>query len=497
MKKDKKRILFVASEVAPLVKTGGLADVAQALPQALHDQGHDVRICMPCYRGVPPEHRGGHAGTVIVNLGGQARYGGIRSSCLPGSRLPLYLIEHEGYFDREHPYGRDREYADNCERFAFFCAAVLDAIPQLGWQPDVVHCNDWHTALLPVYLREGIHPSRVWRGMPTVFTIHNLGYQGRYGQEEFAATGLAPALFSPDGLEFEGGLNLMKGGIGFAHKVNTVSATYAREIQTPRFGQGLDGFLRTRRDDLSGIVNGIDPEVWNPQNDPHTAAAFSQGRMGGKTRCKEALRKALDLPAGGAPLFAMVTRLVWAKGMGLVLGAIEEVLPKGIQFAVLGTGDRQIEVALTKLAAQWPEQVSVRLTYDEALSHQFYAGADFFVMPSLFEPCGLSQLYSLRYGTAPIVRKTGGLADTVTDASPANLAKETATGIVFAQESPAALRRAFVRALHLYEDDKAFKRVRRTGMQEDHSWDRASRQYVDLYEMAAESAAQARALWTA
>jgi starch synthase len=484
------RILFLASEAAPLVKTGGLADVVNALPISLKQQGHDVRLAIPCYQSIAPEHRGEARFTCMARLGGQDRFGAVRESRLPKTDVPLYLVEHEGYFNRPKPYGDAfGEYADNLERFCFFSMAALDATRHLDWKPDVVHCHDWHAAPAVIYLKTLFENDAWWKGTPTVFTIHNLGYQGQYDASLFNITGIDPRYFHPDALEFHGGINLMKGGIAFADKINTVSATYAREIQTPALGQGLDGFLRTRRKDLTGIVNGIHYSQWDPAHDPHLAANYSaeeirKGDGAAKLQCKRALLEQLALPDCNRPLIAMVTRLVWDKGIDLAVDALDRILDDGAMLAILGSGDSHYELALEQAAARRPDDMSVVLGYNEPLAHQMYAGADFFLMPSQKEPCGLSQMYSLAYGTAPIVRRTGGLADTVEDATAANLAKGKATGIVFRPPTAHALQRAVERALRLYDRPEDLRSVQSTGMACDNSWDRASREYVALYRAA-------------
>jgi starch synthase len=348
----------------------------------------------------------------------------------------------------------------------------------------VVHCHDWHTAAIPVYLRTRLKDHPFWQGVPIVFTIHNLGYQGRYVSSLLPVTGMGWDLFNQNCLEYYGDVNLMKGGIAFATKINTVSRTYAREIQTPAYGQGLDGFLRTRCEDLSGIVNGIDYSEWNPAADPHIAAPFSPDDLSGKAACKEDLRARFSLARTDAPLFAMVSRLVWEKGIDLMVSAMDRILSKGAQLVVLGKGDPRIELAMEQAAARYPDQVSVVLGYDEALAHKIYAGADFFIMPSQTEPCGLSQMYSLKYGAIPVVRKTGGLADTVTDVTPATLLKNRATGIVFRLPTAEALGRALERAMRMYQEPDTLRSVQRAGMRNDLSWDRASREYADLYRKA-------------
>ncbi len=477
------KILIVAAEATPFIKTGGLADVAQALPGALHRQGHDVRLALPCYGSIPASLKGTQRGTLFVNLDGTTQYGAWRETRLPDVDVPVYLIENDHYFWRDHPYSvNGYEYVDNLDRFCFFSRGVLDAVAQTGWRPDVVHGNDWHTAPLITYLNTHLANHTFWRGMPTVYTIHNLGYQGCYPKNLLPRTGLGWDLFHPDCLEFYGELNLMKGAIAFATKINTVSRTYAREIQTPAYGLGLDGFLRTRKKDLTGIKNGIDYSLWNPQTDPHITANYSPDKLAGKQRCKRAVQDLADLPhRKDVPLFAIVTRLVWEKGIDLIVEAMDSFLRKGAQLVALGSGDPHLEVALETAGARWPDQVSVILGYDEPLAHSIYAGADFFIMPSRSEPCGLTQMYSLAYGAIPIVRRTGGLADTVTDLTPANLAKGLATGLVFRPATAEALTRATHRALRLYEDLKTLTAMRRAGMREDLSWERASAEYVALY----------------
>lgn len=477
------KILFIASEIAPLVKTGGLADVAQALPLALRKQGHDVRLAMPLYGSIPKDQRGGSICSCIANLDGDPHFGAMRQSVLPDSGIPLYLIEYDRYFDRGHPYGEDGgEYQDNLQRFCFFSFALLECIGQLDWEPDVIHCNDWHTAPVPVYLKTRFKDHAHLADKPCLFTIHNMGYQGDFAPGLMQRTGYPPELFSPNGVEFHGRLNLMKGGILFADKVNTVSSTYALEIQTPAYGHGLDGVLRTRKLDLSGITNGIDYTVWNPKTDPHIKEPYSPDDLAGKKTCKTALQERFGLPVSDAPLFGIVSRLVWQKGIDLIMNALPGFIKRDLQLIVLGSGEPGLEDAVRGAAQQYPEKVATYIGYNEALSHQVYAGIDFFLMPSRDEPCGLSQMYSLAYGAIPVVRKTGGLADTVEDATPVNIAKEEATGIVFRPPTAEAADRAIRRALGLYEDTEALKMVRKTAMSQDLSWARASREYVKLYQ---------------
>lgn len=477
------KILFVTSEMAPLISTGGLADVAGALPKALHARGHDVRVAMPCYRSLPEASRGDQYCLCEADMGKKTQYGALRQSHVPGTAVPLYLIEHEGYFGREKPYGAGAyEYDDNAERFCFFCQALLHAIPQTAWMPDLVHCHDWHTAAIPALLKSRYHLHPAWARVPTLFTIHNLAFQGRYGADKFPDTGLEPWLFTPQCLEYEGDMNLMKAAIAFSTKINTVSPRYAREIQTLEYGAGLDGILRTRAADLSGILNGVDYDDWNPAADPHIAETYSKTDPAGKARCKTALQAAFGLPEKDVPVFGVVSRLYWQKGIDLIVDALDRLLAEDLQLVVLGTGDPAMEQGLVAAMQRYPEKVAVKLGFNVPLSHQIQAGSDFFLMPSRYEPCGLSQLYSLAYGTIPIVRRTGGLADSVKDLNPVHQKHGTATGIVFVPLTPASLLKSVQRALTLYADPKAMAAVRKAGMNQDFSWNRSCAAYEALYQ---------------
>jgi len=476
------RILFAVSEMAPLVVTGGLADVAGALPKALHAAGHDVRVVMPCYRSIPVEHMGVSIGTCIGHLGGKDAYGLLRESKVPGTEIPLYLIEHEGYFGREHPYQAGAyEFLDNPERFAFFCAALLDAIPQTGWKPDILHAHDWHTATLPAYLKARYANHPTWGHTKSVLTIHNLAYQGRYGKEQFGVTGLPWDMFHMDGFEHQGDVSLLKGGIAYADRLTTVSPRYAAEIQTIDYGCGLDGLLRRRRDALHGILNGADYTVWHPDVDKHLSEKYSLAAPAGKARCRKELLAELGLADKGQPVLAMVSRLAWQKGIDLAVGALPAIIAQGFSVVVLGSGEPALEHRLNELAGAYPADLRVLTRFDVGLSHRIEAGADFFLMPSRYEPCGLSQIYSLAYGTIPIVRATGGLCDTVRGlrAGGDNLAD--ATGFRFVPQTVQAIERAAAEARALYAEPKALAQVRDNGMREDFSWSRSSEAYVALY----------------
>jgi starch synthase len=472
------RVLFCASEVVPLAKTGGLADVAGALPAALAARGVDVRLAMPRYRGISIEQA--HLGPVEVRTGDQMLAGTVGEARLPGGPLPVWLVDQPALFDRPGLYGEGgADYEDNLVRFAFFSRAVLQHLRVQAWRPDVIHCNDWQTALIPAILAaEGSGPA-------TVFTIHNLAYQGLFPAAQFPRTGLPRAMFTMQGLEFWGQVNLLKGGLYHADVLSTVSETYAGEIQTEEFGAGLDGVLRDRADDLFGILNGVDYAVWDPTVDTLIPARYSADDLGGKAVCKQHLQQALHLPIEpGTPLIGMVTRLADQKGLDLVAEVINDLLDLGVQFALLGTGDPRYHALFEDLMARRPAQVAGRLGFDNTLAHLIEAGADLFLMPSRYEPSGLNQLYSLRYGTVPVVRRTGGLADSIVDATPRALEEGVANGFVFEAYTPAALWEALRRALDAYRAPAVWRRVQQHGMRADFSWNRSAGRYLELYERA-------------
>ncbi|HOZ48264.1 MAG TPA: glycogen synthase GlgA [Candidatus Hydrogenedentes bacterium] len=479
------KILYMTSELAPLVSTGGLGDVANALPRALHALGHDVRVAIPCYDAIPPEYRGDEYCMCVIDLGGQPVHGAMRVGCVPETEIPLYLIEHHEFFSRGAPYGFGAyEFEDNAARFCFFSLAVLDGVPQTGWKPDLVHVHDWHTSAVPAYLKTRPLRDPTWRDLPSLLTIHNLNYQGRYPASRLPQTGLPPELFTEDCLEFYGDLNLMKAGIAFASKVNTVSPTYAEEIQTQEFGAGLEGFLRTRTRDVTGILNGVDYSLWHPERDPFTPVPFSVSNMAGKQTCKAALQAKVGLPVRDVPVFGMVTRISWQKGTDLVVECLDHLLGHDIQLVVLGVGDPFYEQTFRDAVARHPGKLTAIIRFDVALSHLITAGSDFFLMPSRYEPCGLSQMYSLAYGTVPICHRTGGLADSIRSLSTDDTEHGRGTGILFAPFGVAAFLDAVGQAIALYQDRKALTAVRRAGMSEDFSWTRAAEAYESLFRAA-------------
>lgn len=476
------RILFASSEAHPLIKTGGLADVCGSLPPALKRLRHDVRLILPAY----PAARAAAGKTTPVaeiHLPGWDAPVRILEGLLPKTRVTLYLVDSPLHFDRAgDPYRASdgRDWQDNPLRFGLFARAIVKlALDQAGldWKPQILHCNDWQTGLAPALLSQ--YPERP----ATVFTIHNLSYQGLFPAHILEDLILPPEFWNLHGLEFHGQLSFIKGGLVFADRLTTVSPTYAREIQTAQFGQGLDGLLNARARDLQGILNGADYRHWDPARDKLIPARYDADHLEGKAACKQALQEALGLePDPAIPLLGHVGRMVPQKGMDLILEACEPLLTSGqVQLAILGSGDRGLEARAQGLAARHAGRMGLRIGYDEALAHRIEAGADLFLMPSRFEPCGLNQIYSLRYGTIPVVRRTGGLADTVVDADALHLAEGTATGLVFDAPTAEALGEAIARGLALHAEPETWRGLMRRGMAMDFSWERSARAYQDLY----------------
>jgi starch synthase len=481
------QVIFVASEAVPFAKTGGLGDVLGALPRAIEREGHAAAIFLPGYRsalaaGVPQIPTGI---TVRVPIASQMVEGNLIASTLPGSGVKVYVIDQPRYFDRDGLYGTSGiDYDDNCERFVFFNRAVLEALDPLGLRPDIIHCNDWQTGLIPVYLKTlYLHHDAV-ASTGSLLTIHNLAYLGLFWQRDMALTGLDWRLFNWRQLEFHGRISLLKAGLVFADMFTAVSPSYAKEIQTPRFGSGLDGLLRDRQADLRGIVNGIDPEVWSPARAPQLACNYDAATVAaGKAACKAWLQRRAGLAQRPEiPLLAQIGRLVPQKGWDLLALVAEDLLERDIQLVVLGEGERKYHALLENLARRFPDKCWAHLAFSDELAHQIEAGADIFLMPSLFEPCGLNQLYSLAHGTIPIVRATGGLADTVVDTNQATLAAGTATGFVFAEADPHALLHTIDRALSYWSDRSTWRKLMATGMSADWSWQRSAREYVAIYD---------------
>ncbi|MDO9105330.1 MAG: glycogen synthase GlgA [Methylovulum sp.] len=474
-----KKILFVTSEAHPLIKTGGLADVSGSLPKALSELSQDIRLIMPNYRSVKTN---GHV-RFLCSLRIDNRDVNILETRMPDSQVIVWLVDYPEFFNYPgNPYTDElgNAWANNAERFALFCrvavACAMDRINQ-GWKADIVHCNDWQSGLVPALLSlEADRPA-------TVFTIHNMAYQGLFPPSHIMSLNLPGQLWHQDGLEFNNMLSFIKGGLVYADRITTVSPTYALEIQTPAFGYGLEGLLAYRREALVGIINGIDMDQWNPETDAYIAKRYGVASLTDKQANKEALQQQLTLPVNAElPVVALISRLVEQKGIDMVLDCLPEMMTMPMQFVLLGAGDKDYEQRLQNLARLYPDKMALTLGYDEALAHTITAAADIFLMPSRFEPCGLNQMYSQRYGTIPIVRKTGGLADTVIDATPQTIADNTATGIVFTEASSGALIEAIKRSMLLYSNRKIWNKMQIDAMQKDFSWQRSAEQYLDLYE---------------
>ena len=474
------RVLYVSSEAAPFAKTGGLGDVSGVLPRALRRRGIDVRVVMPLYAGIRWDALERLEGTLEVPMWwGRAR-AAVRLGRLPDGDVPVYFLEYNRYFDRPFLYGPPGDgYGDNIERFTFLSRGALELTKVIGFLPDVVHANDWQTALLPVYVNT-VEWAQPLHGTATIYTIHNLLHQGVSDGGALFVTGLGREHYHPGEFEHFGTLNLTKAALRHATLLSTVSPTYAREIQTAQAGCGLDGVLRERRADLFGILNGIDTEQWNPATDPHIADRFTAEHMDGKRTCKAALQAAAGFAVDPRiPLFAVIGRLTYQKGYDVLAHSMDRLLSWDLQMVLLGTGDRDGEEFFGALSARRPDKFKAWLTFDEALAHRIEAGADFFVMPSRFEPCGLNQMYSLRYGTLPVARATGGLVDTVRNYQEAT---GEGTGFLFGDLTPGALADTVGWALSTWFDRPAHvQAMRRRAMGEDFSWDRAAARYEQLY----------------
>lgn len=467
------KVLFASAEAYPLAKVGGLGDVAGSLPKALRALGHDVRLALPRYGIVAVQ--GEDLGPFHVAIGGADHVTRLLQSSV--GDVPVYLVDFPPLFDRPKVY----EYPDDGQRFAFFGRAVLDLLPAAGWWPDVVHLNDWHSALAAAYLKTSLAGDERYRRIRSVLTIHNLQHQGLFGRDVFEWTGLPAETWNPEGVEFYGQLNFLKAGIVYADRVNTVSPTYAREIQTTEHGYRLDGLLRSRAAKLSGILNGIDYGVWNPAKDEFIAQRYSKATVEKKAKNKAALQGEAGLPVDPkAPLLGIVTRVTEQKGFDVLIPVLPQIAKLGAQVVLLGTGERKYEEPLALISKAHREFVTF-LKYDEALAHRIYAGSDFFLMPSKFEPCGLGQMIGLRFGTVPIVRATGGLTDTVADVA---TDMKKGNGFVFHEYTPKTLLDAVVRAIDYRDQGRGWTTLQRRGMASDHSWRASAKEYVRLYETA-------------
>jgi len=471
------KILFVASEGLPFAKTGGLADVIEGLPKALAQIGHNVAVVLPCYRGI-------EAGKTLlpsltVPLGTTTRFPGIRGG-FARRGVRYYFVDDPEFFARDNFYGdRAGDYPDNAERFAEFARAAIE-VARLFFPAEVIHCHDWQAALLPVFLRTVYAADPAFAQVATVLTVHNLGYPGLFPRGTLERVGLPKELFDVDALEYYGKVNYLKGGMLFADYLTTVSRRYAQEIQTSEFGYGLEGVLRRRAGRVVGILNGVDYSAWDPRRDRLIAARYSPANLAGKLRCKKDLLAQMGLPEENLnrPLVGIVSRFVDQKGFDLIDEVAEEMLEEDLVLAALGTGLPKYEELFRRLAAQWPERVGVRIGYDDALAHRIEAGADIFLMPSHYEPCGLNQIYSMRYGTVPVVRATGGLDDTI---EPFDPAAGQGTGFKFSAYTGRAMLDSLRQALAVYRDRDAWRRLQQNGMAKDFSWKTSAEEYAKLY----------------
>ena len=477
------KVLFVASECAPFAKTGGLGDVVGALPKALARRGIDARVVLPLYAGFPWDPLERLEGALTVPIGGGRARGAVRMGRLPKSDVRIYFLEHHHYYDRPYIYGPPGDgYSDNLERFTFLSRGAIELCNAIGFVPDIVHANDWQAALVPVYI-DTVEWLRPLHAAATIYTIHNLAYQGVFDPGALFLTGLGSEHYHAREFEHFGTMNLTKAALYRSTLLTTVSPTYAREIQTAAQGFGLDGVLRERSHDLFGVLNGIDTEDWNPANDPFIAAPFSAGSLAGKAECKRALQAESGLPVrSDVPLYGLVGRLTRQKGIDVVAHILHGLLDLDLQIVLLGTGDRDFEGYFAHMAGLRRDRFAAFFGFDNQRAHRIEAGADFFLMPSRFEPCGLNQLYSLRYGTLPIVRATGGLADTVAGY---NEVTGEGTGFVFNDLTPSALYNVIGWASSTwYDRPEHIAKMREQAMRQDFSWDRSAAEYEKLYHLA-------------
>ena len=475
----KLKILLVSAEVHPFAKTGGLADISGALPVALKKLGHDIRVIMPKYPCTSKAGQKIQALQMELNIPGFQKKGSLFKSELAGG-VPLYLVQHDGYFKREHLYGEPgSDYPDSVERFSFFSQAALEAVKSLDFKPDIIHCNDWHTGLIPVYLKSLYRNDAWFSKTKTLFSIHNLGYQGNFPRSQLKTTGLDESLFHQEGLEFYGQFSFLKGGLMFADVLSTVSPAYSREIQTPELGFGMDGILRKRSDRLYGILNGIDDTTWNPKTDPLIPANYGPKSLSSKKQCREDLMQMFSLKLNkGTPILCMITRLLEQKGIDFIVEARAALDKQDLSLVVLGTGVTKYESFFKQWSRERPDRIATELKFDEALGHRILAGSDMILMPSHYEPCGLTQMYAMKYGTVPIVRAVGGLKNSVQEF---NAKTGKGTGFKFKTPQAKFFLKSLEKALSCYHQTKTWKKLMLNGMAKNHSWENSAKQYSRLY----------------
>ncbi|MFB3896315.1 MAG: glycogen synthase GlgA [bacterium] len=481
------KILFVAAECAPFAKVGGLADVIGSLPKALAKLGHEVKIVIPKYKKIDNqlyhlEQIRESELTIPWQTPALQKNAFILQGTLPHSSVEIYFIWNEHNFGRDEIYQvNGQDYPDNAERYAFFCQAALVLCKELQWTPDVIHCHDWQTGLLPAYLKIYQEDEHICRKIKTVFTIHNLAYQGLVPRERLNGLAMPDWTYTPKFIEFYGNINLMKSGLVFSDTLTTVSEQYSREIQTPEYGCGLDGVLIERKQDLFGIINGIDYEEWNSQHDPTLPASFSISDVSGKLANKKALLKEVGLPMKrkDTPVIGLISRLADQKGFDIIAEAAEELLELDLQFVILGTGEPKYHELFLSLQKMEPKKMAINLKFDARLAKLIYAGSDMFLMPSKFEPCGLGQMISLAYGTVPIVRKTGGLADTIIEY---DAKTNTGNGFIFENYTGQELLATVKRAIAAYQKKRVWKNLVENAMASDFSWNASAKKYEALYQ---------------
>ncbi|MDP2682763.1 MAG: glycogen synthase GlgA [Deltaproteobacteria bacterium] len=472
------KILIATPEAIPFAKTGGLADVTGALPKALNGPGLDARIIMPFYRHVQ------EGNFELKQTGVQASVSlGFREIDIPvfeaeANGITAYFLKRDEYYDRKYLYTMpDGDYFDNAERFILFSRGIIEAIKKLDFQPDIIHCHDWQTGLIPAYLKTIYKDDPFFSNTKTVFTIHNIAYQGQFPASHFPLTGLPQEVFTQDGIEFWGNMNLLKAGIVFSDIVTTVSEKYSREIQTPEFGYGLEGILLAKREKLFGVLNGVDYDDWSSEKDKFIIAKYDYKDLSGKAKCREDLLKEykLNLP-DDAPVIGIISRLADQKGFDILSQAMEDLMSMNLGMVVLGAGERKYHDLFEGLAKRYPKKLGVKITFDNKIAHKIEAGSDMFLMPSKYEPCGLNQIYSLRYGTIPIVRATGGLDDTIQ-----NYDGGEGNGFKFKEYSAQILLAKVKEAVKVFSNRKEWKKLVQKAMQQDFSWDRSAKRYVELY----------------
>jgi len=482
------KIWYLSSEVSPFAKTGGLGDVTGAYPKSLKAKNHEIRVIMPKYKTI--NERKYVLREVIrlkdipVTINGQTKTINVKSAFLPDSKVQIYFIEIPEFFGRNGLYtdqSTGKDFDDNAQRFAYFCKGALETLKILSWKPDIIHCNDWQTGFVPIYMRTHYKEDEFFKGIKTVFTIHNCAYQGTFD------TKIAPELDIPDQLienkeqiTLNNQINLLKGAINHSDWITTVSKTYAQEISNdPNYGYGLEKTLKEKQKHFSGILNGVDYGVWSPDLDKFIPFKYSRENFEGKEQNKQALLTRVNIQyKEGVPVIGMISRIVEQKGYKLLLEAMDELIALDLQLVILGTGDKELEKGLMKFESKHPDKISINTAFDETLAHMIEAGSDMFLMPSQYEPCGMNQLYSIKYGTVPIVFKTGGLADTITEI---DINEQTGNGIIFDRYTSKELVKAVKRALRYYKKKDQWEMFRLRIMQEDFSWDKASDEYLDIY----------------